>query len=133
MSSQMLVTKPGSLLKADHRFDSELPNSQSKEGNKISCMTGFLCVKHKPTAPESSCPPAVLGSTSYTSAFSFVVVFIMQLIHVCCGENVRKCRQLRREKRFKWCIISLRRYHYGKYFGVCPPRIKVSMIISYRL
>lgn len=47
LSSQMLATKPGFLLKADHRFDSELPTSQNKEGNKITCMTGFLCSKHK--------------------------------------------------------------------------------------
>lgn len=47
LNTEMFATRPRSLLKADHRFDCELPTSQNKEENKITCMIRFPCVRHK--------------------------------------------------------------------------------------
>lgn len=47
LSSKMLATRPGCPPEADDRFGSDKTASKNKEGNKIICMIGFPCVKHK--------------------------------------------------------------------------------------
>lgn len=96
LSVQMLTTESLALLKAGHKWHSEFPTSQNKDGSKIICMIGFLSVKRKSVLLQGNWllqrPHALLKFWQHLLHFPFVVIFITQLIHVCCGENIRKCR-----------------------------------------
>lgn len=77
----------------------ELPTRQNKE---VSCVMGLLYVKHESVLKQGT---QLLQSLLLTLLATPLMLqtyhlyfLIIKLIHVCYGENIRKYRQLRREK-----------------------------------